>query len=75
MSKTINIKVSAGAKTEKIEIMADGTMKVRVNAPPEKGKANERVVELLAEHFRLSKARISIIKGHTSREKVVLVEE
>ena len=75
MSKTIQVRVSAGAKTEKIEVMPDGVIKVRVNAPPEKGKANERVVELLAEYFKLSKARISIIRGHTNREKTVLIEE
>ncbi|MEI6304755.1 MAG: DUF167 domain-containing protein [Candidatus Taylorbacteria bacterium] len=75
MSKTIHIRVSAGARVEKVEVMPDGILKVRVNAPPERGKANERVVELLAEYFKLSKARIAIIRGHTNREKVVLVEE
>ncbi len=70
----IKIRVSAGAKTEKVEEMADGSFKVRVNAPPEKGKANERMVELLATHFDTSKARISIISGHTFREKMVLVD-
>ena len=74
MSKIIKIKVSAGAKTEKVEELADRTYKVRVSAPPEKGKANERVVELLALHFGVSKARISIISGHTARDKAVLLD-
>ncbi len=74
MSSTIKIRVSAGAKTEKIEMMPDGVLKVRVNATPEKGKANERVIELLAGHFKLSKSRIAIISGHSYREKVVLID-
>jgi len=74
MSKIIKIHVSAGAKTEKVEEMTDGSFKVRVNAPAEKGKANERVVELLAEHFKTSKARISIISGHTYKEKKVFLD-
>jgi len=47
---------------------------VAVSAPPEKGKANERLIELLAEHFRVAKSRIKIVSGHTSRSKVVEVD-
>ena len=74
MSQIIKIRVSAGAKTEKVEQMSDGSFKVRVNAPPEKGKANERVIELLAEHFKLSKSKVAILSGQTYREKTVLVD-
>ncbi len=73
-NKTIKVKVSAGAKTEKIEEMEDGSFKIRVQAPPEKGKANERVAELLAEHFQISKSKIFLVSGQTHREKVFLIE-
>jgi len=74
MSQIIKIRVSAGAKTEKVKQMSDGSFKVRVNAPPEKGKANERVIELLAEHFQVSKSKVAILSGQTYREKTVLVD-
>ena len=74
MSQIIKIRVSTGAKTEKVEQMSDGSFKVRVNAPPEKGKANERVIELLAEHFQVSKSKVAILSGQTYREKTVLVD-
>jgi len=74
MTIKVKVKVSAGAKTEIVEKMADGTFKVRVNAPPEKGNANRRMVELLAEYFKVSKARVAIISGQTYREKVVLID-
>jgi hypothetical protein len=74
MYQIIKIRVSTGAKTEKVEQMSDGSFKVRVNAPPEKGKANERVIELLAEHFQVSKSKVAILSGQTYREKTVLVD-
>ena len=49
-------------------------VKMRVGAPPEKGKANERVRELLAEHFKIPKSRIFLVSGATFREKVFSIE-
>jgi len=46
-------------------------LEVAVAAPPEKGKANERLIELLAEHFGVAKSKIRIISEHTKRQKVV----
>lgn len=71
--KLIKVKVTAGAKREGIEKIGEGVFKVRVSAPPEKGKANERVRELLAEHFRIAKSRVVLISGAAFREKVFSV--
>jgi len=46
-------------------------LKVYVRAPPVKGKANEAVIEVLAEFFGVKKSDIRIISGERSREKVV----
>jgi uncharacterized protein len=72
--KLIKVKVSAGAKTESVEEMPDGSYKVRVSAPPDKGKANQRVLELLAEHFKISKSKVFLVSGATFREKVFSIE-
>jgi len=74
VNKTIKVKVSAGAKTEKVEELADGTFKIRVTEPPEKGKANSRVLELVAEYFGIPKSNVILLSGHTYREKVIVVE-
>ena len=72
--KIIKVKVSAGAKTEKVEEIGPDMFKVRVSAPPEKGKANNRVAELLAEHFKISKTNVILMNGATYREKTFLIE-
>ncbi|RUM87332.1 MAG: hypothetical protein DSZ24_06440 [Thermodesulfatator sp.] len=40
-------------------------------APPEKGKANKQLVEVLAKHFGVKKSSVKILKGETSHNKVV----
>ena len=53
--------------------MHGGALKVAVAAPPERGKANRAVVELLAEAIGLSASAITIVSGETSKDKVVEV--
>jgi len=67
---TIRVKViPRSAKTEIAGTMADGTIKVRVAAPPEKGKANEALLKFLAAHYKVSGAEI--VSGHTAALKMV----
>jgi uncharacterized protein (TIGR00251 family) len=72
--KLIKVRVSAGAKTESVEEVGPGEFKVRVSAPPEKGKANQRVAELLAEYFKISKSKVFLMSGATFREKTFSIE-
>ncbi len=51
--------------------MADGTLKVKLTAPPVDGAANEALIELLAEYFDTSKQKIKIVRGMTSKNKIV----
>ena len=69
--QVIKVKVSAGSRMEKVEALADGSFKVWVRQVAEKGKANVRVLELLAEHFHLAKSAVELVKGTTSRDKLV----
>jgi uncharacterized protein len=45
--------------------------KVRVKAAPERGGANEAVIELLAETLSVPRGDVKLVSGHTAREKVV----
>jgi uncharacterized protein YggU (UPF0235/DUF167 family) len=47
---------------------------VRVAAPPESGKANDALVELLASTLGVSRSGIEILSGHDSRDKTVVVQ-
>lgn len=53
--------------------MADGTLKVHVAAPPEKGKANEELCAFLARHYGVDKAQVEVISGHTAARKLVRI--
>jgi uncharacterized protein (TIGR00251 family) len=48
-----------------------GTLKVRLTAPPVDGAANEALLALLAERLGLPKRNVSIVQGATSRQKIV----
>ncbi len=72
----ISIKVIPNAKQN--EVVSDETdllglriLKIKVNQPPEDGKANKAVVELLCEYFKVKKSAVLIISGETSRNKIV----
>ena len=65
--------IPRSAKTEVAGELADGTLKVRVAAPPEKGKANEELCRFLAECHGVAKSAVRVISGHTSARKLVRI--
>lgn len=67
----VRVKVNAGAQSESVRRLADGTLQVRTRAPASKGKANARVIELLAEHFGVAAGDVVIVAGHSSPVKQV----
>ena len=53
--------------------MEDGTLKMRVAAPPERGKANRSVIRLLARQLGVSATRVEITSGYSSGRKMVKI--
>jgi uncharacterized protein YggU (UPF0235/DUF167 family) len=47
--------------------------KLRVAAPPERGKANEATLDLLADTLGLAATNLRLVSGHGSRDKTVEV--
>ncbi len=68
------VKVKPGSKKEKVVRLSEDRLEVSVSAPPEKGKANDRLIELLAKHFRVKKSAVKLLRGERSREKLVEIE-
>lgn len=64
-------KVKPSAKEDKVEKISDSEFILRVKAPAREGKANAAVIELLSGYFDVPKSRITIIKGHNTRNKVI----
>jgi uncharacterized protein len=71
MPMRIYVKVTPRAGKNEVLKISEGEYKVKVTAPPEKGKANEKVVELLAYHLAVPKSSVKIIAGKTARTKII----
>lgn len=71
----IQIKVIAKSRKESVEKIGENYYKVKVTAPPEKGKANEAVREVLAKHFGVKKYNVEITSGLTIPDKFVRISE
>lgn len=72
-SASIKIRVQLKASSNELLGLRGKVVRLRVTAAPEGGKANEAVVALLAEKLGIAKSGVTIVRGHTSREKVVMV--
>ncbi len=55
--------------------MADGSLKVKVVAAPEDGKANEEVCQVLAAYYKVKRGDVEVIAGQTSTRKLVRVKD
>lgn len=72
---TLRIKVIPRSRKNEVSgELADGTLKVHVTAPPEKGRANEQVCEVLAAHYRVPVRAVEIVTGHGNPRKVVRID-
>lgn len=69
----INLKIIPNAKQEKIVSEGDG-YKVYIPAPAVDGKANAYLVKFLAAHFKVRKSAVTLVRGETSRLKVVEID-
>ncbi|OGJ50971.1 hypothetical protein A2335_03440 [Candidatus Peregrinibacteria bacterium RIFOXYB2_FULL_32_7] len=73
----LRIKAIPGSNiTELMEIMETEngkTYKIKLKAPPEKGKANQELIRFLSQEFKTSKEKISIISGHVSSLKLIKI--
>jgi len=67
--------VTRGRKTGFSGVMADGTVRITLNAPPVDGRANRELTEWLAGQFGTKPGNVVIISGAQSRMKTVLIED
>lgn len=61
-------------KTELRDLMDDGTLKIAVNKPPEKGRANKELIKFIAKELNIDKDLVSITSGITARVKLLYIE-
>lgn len=66
----ISVRVKTNAKKEMVEKINDRDYKVSVSTQPIEGKANIKVIELLAGYFDIPKSTISLVQGTKSKNKI-----
>jgi uncharacterized protein len=66
----VTVLVKPNSKMESVTQNQDGALIVKVNAPPTEGKANKRVIELLAKHFNKPKSSIELLRGLAGKKKI-----
>jgi len=67
----LSIKVKPNSRESKFD---EKDSLVYLKSPPQNNKANIELIKLLAKHFKVSSAKVKIIKGLTGREKVVEIK-
>ncbi|HJR78785.1 MAG TPA: DUF167 domain-containing protein [Anaerolineales bacterium] len=61
------------SRNEIVEMLEDGTIKVRLAAPPVDDQANRALIEFLSDILGVPKSRLDIVAGATGRDKLVAV--
>ncbi|MFH1505137.1 MAG: DUF167 domain-containing protein [Candidatus Omnitrophota bacterium] len=70
----VKVRVFPRAKKPRVEPFDSG-LKIYVSEPAVEGKANKKLIEVLAEYYHKKKRDITIIKGQKQRNKVVSIDE
>jgi uncharacterized protein (TIGR00251 family) len=71
VSTRLRLRVAPGAARAFVVGRHGDAWKVRVAAPPEGGRANDAVVQLLAETLALPRDAVTLVSGHGARDKIV----
>jgi uncharacterized protein (TIGR00251 family) len=70
----LNIRLQPAAKRTAIVGMHGDALKIAVTAPPEDGRANKMLLELLRHSLVLDRTQVALLSGATNRNKRVLVQ-
>lgn len=67
------MKISPGAKSSSISGYQDGVLSIRIKAPPVEGKANQELVTLISHRLGTARSNVDIVRGLSSKNKVVVI--
>ena len=71
MARSIHVTVKPRAKNPEITKVTEGEYRAMVRAPAQDGKANLALIDLLADFFKVPKSTIKILRGQSSRRKLI----
>lgn len=67
----VTVRVIPRSGRQQVVVIAPGELKCHLQSPPEDGKANKELIELLAEKLKIPKRSVAVVSGFTSRTKIV----
>ena len=70
----LTVQVLPNAKNTEVVGLLDGALKIRLKAQPIEGQANEELIRFIATQIKVPKKQISVVRGITSRLKVVEIK-
>ena len=70
----LRVRLTPRAARPKVELLDDGSLAVRVSAPPVDGQAHAALVKAVAKALGLAPARVALVRGERSREKTLRIE-
>jgi uncharacterized protein len=73
-SCTLALKVIPGAPRDEVIGMLGDALKIKIRAPALEGRANEAIIEFLADALGLPRRGVSLLHGDKSRQKVIRIE-
>ncbi len=73
MKKSMIVKVKPNSRKREIK-ESEGGLVVYLTSVPEKGRANEELIEILSEYLGIAKSKINIKRGHTSKINLVEID-
>jgi uncharacterized protein (TIGR00251 family) len=74
MALMIEIKVNPASGRQQIKLDKNNRLKCWLTSKPEQGKANEELVSLLADRLAIPRQKITILSGHTTRNKRIKID-
>ncbi len=70
----IHVKVTAGMRKETFKQKSEDHFEISVKEKAERNMANNRVLQLIAEHFKVSKNKVRIVNGHRHPSKLIVLD-
>jgi uncharacterized protein (TIGR00251 family) len=67
----ITVQITPNARRTEVTGMLDDALKIRLQAQPVEGKANEALVRYLADRLDVPKSHVSVMHGHTGKRKII----
>jgi len=71
----IYVKAKPRSKKKEVKQIGENEFEVKLTAIPQKGEANQQLIELLSQYFKIAKSNIKIVGGKSAKTKMVDIEK